>query len=86
MSKFVYSVTPRGLQTQLANSAEEAVRSLARSLNYTEVYGLRSVVVDSTNMIASAPEPPSFGDLAADSENPLHGVEMGMSTSLATHE
>ena len=39
---FVHRVTARGLETQLKNAQEEAVRVLARSVNHTEVLGLRS--------------------------------------------
>jgi regulator of protease activity HflC (stomatin/prohibitin superfamily) len=39
---FVYKVTPKGLETQLRDAGEEAVRSLARSILHTEVYGLRN--------------------------------------------
>jgi len=40
--KFVYNVTPRGLEQQLRDACEEATRSVARSLQHTEVYGLRT--------------------------------------------
>mmetsp|Transcript_21515 Transcript_21515/g.33812 ORF Transcript_21515/g.33812 Transcript_21515/m.33812 type:complete len:512 (-) Transcript_21515:35-1570(-) len=40
---FVHEVTPRGLEQQLRDAQEEAVRALARSVKHTEVYGLRSV-------------------------------------------
>lgn len=81
VKKFIFNVTPRGLQNQLANAMEEAVRGLARSMNHTEVYGLRAVVVDSTSSLASAP---AYADqsrgstlLQEDPENPLHdGIEM----------
>jgi len=39
---FVYRVSPKGLETQLRDAGEEAVRSLARSILHTEVYGLRN--------------------------------------------
>lgn len=38
---FVYRVTPRGLEQQLMDACEEATRSVARSLQHLEVYGLR---------------------------------------------
>eukprot|EP00591_Stephanopyxis_turris_P011255 CAMPEP_0195526976 /NCGR_PEP_ID=MMETSP0794_2-20130614/28347_1 /TAXON_ID=515487 /ORGANISM="Stephanopyxis turris, Strain CCMP 815" /LENGTH=528 /DNA_ID=CAMNT_0040657779 /DNA_START=75 /DNA_END=1661 /DNA_ORIENTATION=- len=41
--KFVHEVTARGLQTQLYDAQAEAVRTLARSITHTEVFGLRSV-------------------------------------------
>lgn len=40
--KFVYQVKPRGLEQQLRDAQEEAVRGLARSLKHTEIYGIRS--------------------------------------------
>mmetsp|Transcript_52651 Transcript_52651/g.87479 ORF Transcript_52651/g.87479 Transcript_52651/m.87479 type:complete len:496 (-) Transcript_52651:277-1764(-) len=40
--KFVYTVTPRGLEQQLRDACEEATRSVARSLQFNEVYGLRT--------------------------------------------
>mmetsp|Transcript_4495 Transcript_4495/g.6947 ORF Transcript_4495/g.6947 Transcript_4495/m.6947 type:complete len:496 (+) Transcript_4495:56-1543(+) len=40
--KFVYQVKPRGLEQQLRDAQEEAVRALARSLKHTEIYGIRS--------------------------------------------
>jgi hypothetical protein len=45
--KFVFEVTPAGLQNQLENAVDEAMRTLARSMRHTEVYGLRSVTVAS---------------------------------------
>eukprot|EP00511_Aplanochytrium_stocchinoi_P002804 CAMPEP_0204838142 /NCGR_PEP_ID=MMETSP1346-20131115/29985_1 /ASSEMBLY_ACC=CAM_ASM_000771 /TAXON_ID=215587 /ORGANISM="Aplanochytrium stocchinoi, Strain GSBS06" /LENGTH=403 /DNA_ID=CAMNT_0051974007 /DNA_START=58 /DNA_END=1269 /DNA_ORIENTATION=- len=39
---FVYKLTPRGLTQQIKDAQEEAVRGLARSVNHTAVYGLRS--------------------------------------------
>ena len=39
---FVYRVTPRGLEQQLMDACEEATRSVARSLQHLEVYGLRT--------------------------------------------
>mmetsp|Transcript_14164 Transcript_14164/g.20923 ORF Transcript_14164/g.20923 Transcript_14164/m.20923 type:complete len:524 (-) Transcript_14164:23-1594(-) len=41
--KFVYTVSAEGLQEQLIDAQAEAVRTLARSLNHTEVFGIRSV-------------------------------------------
>ena len=41
--KFVHEVTPAGLQVQLHDAQAEAVRTLARSLYHTEVFGLRNV-------------------------------------------
>eukprot|EP00638_Chattonella_subsalsa_P006383 CAMPEP_0117751848 /NCGR_PEP_ID=MMETSP0947-20121206/11234_1 /TAXON_ID=44440 /ORGANISM="Chattonella subsalsa, Strain CCMP2191" /LENGTH=400 /DNA_ID=CAMNT_0005570337 /DNA_START=389 /DNA_END=1591 /DNA_ORIENTATION=- len=41
--KFVHEVTPRGLEQQLRDALEEAIRSLARSVKHREVYGLRSM-------------------------------------------
>jgi len=44
--KFVHMVTARGLQQQLVDAQAEAIRTLARSLNHTEVFGIRSVSQD----------------------------------------
>lgn len=41
--KFVHEVTAMGLQQQLTDAQAEAVRTLARSVTHTEVFGLRSV-------------------------------------------
>ena len=41
--KFVHEVTPVGLQAQLKDAQAEAVRTLARSVYHTEVFGLRNV-------------------------------------------
>eukprot|EP00565_Helicotheca_tamesis_P007691 CAMPEP_0185735542 /NCGR_PEP_ID=MMETSP1171-20130828/25530_1 /TAXON_ID=374046 /ORGANISM="Helicotheca tamensis, Strain CCMP826" /LENGTH=495 /DNA_ID=CAMNT_0028405887 /DNA_START=1 /DNA_END=1488 /DNA_ORIENTATION=+ len=40
--KFVYEVKPRGLEQQLRDAQEEAVRALARSMKHTQIYGIRS--------------------------------------------
>jgi len=40
--RFVQQVGPRGLEQQLRDAQEEAVRALARSLKHTEIYGIRS--------------------------------------------
>jgi hypothetical protein len=40
--KFVYELKPRGLEQQLRDAQDEAVRGLARSLKHTEIYGIRS--------------------------------------------
>ena len=40
--KFVYELKPQGLEQQLRDAQEEAIRALARSLNHTEVYGMRT--------------------------------------------
>jgi len=39
---FVYKVTARGLEQQLVDACEEATRSVARTLQHHEVYGLRT--------------------------------------------
>jgi len=46
--KFVHQVTPRGLEQQLRDAQEESVRSLARSLKHTEVFGVRSGLHDAS--------------------------------------
>mmetsp|Transcript_25064 Transcript_25064/g.60293 ORF Transcript_25064/g.60293 Transcript_25064/m.60293 type:complete len:525 (-) Transcript_25064:174-1748(-) len=40
--KFVHELKPRGLEQQLRDAQDEAVRALARSLKHTEIYGIRS--------------------------------------------
>mmetsp|Transcript_27822 Transcript_27822/g.50285 ORF Transcript_27822/g.50285 Transcript_27822/m.50285 type:complete len:534 (-) Transcript_27822:92-1693(-) len=40
--KFVHELKPRGLEQQLRDAQDEAVRALARSLTHTEIYGIRS--------------------------------------------
>ncbi|KAL7519710.1 hypothetical protein ACHAWX_004469 [Stephanocyclus meneghinianus] len=40
--KFVQEVKPTGLEQQLRDAQDEAVRGLARSLTHTEIYGIRS--------------------------------------------
>jgi len=42
--KFVHELKPRGLEQQLRDAQDEAVRGLARSLKHTEIYGIRSGV------------------------------------------
>jgi len=42
--KLVYERKPRGLEKQLTDAHEEAVRSLVRLMDHTEVYGIRSSV------------------------------------------
>lgn len=42
VAKFVHEVTPRGLQQQLGDALDEAVRVLARSMKHRDVYGLRN--------------------------------------------
>jgi len=39
---FVHELKPRGLEQQLRDAQEEAVRGLARGLKHTEIYGLRT--------------------------------------------
>jgi len=41
--KFVHDVTAEGLQAQLMDASAEAIRTLARSVMHTEVFGLRTV-------------------------------------------
>jgi len=40
--RFVHEVKPRGLEQQLRDAQEEAIRTLARSMRHTEIYGIRS--------------------------------------------
>ena len=55
--RFVHEMGPRGLEVQLRDAQEEAVRALARTCYHTEVYGLRSG--------AGREEPPA-GDAGGD--------------------
>lgn len=74
--KFVHMVTAMGLQQQLQDAQAEAVRTLARSVTHTEVFGLRNVsslelqgVTDKLNknsVPASAPSTVSFDDEIAE--------------------
>eukprot|EP01029_Cantina_marsupialis_P013104 TRINITY_DN2903_c0_g1_i1.p1 TRINITY_DN2903_c0_g1~~TRINITY_DN2903_c0_g1_i1.p1 ORF type:complete len:480 (-),score=177.58 TRINITY_DN2903_c0_g1_i1:245-1684(-) len=41
--RFVFELGPKQLENHLQDAQEEAVRALARSVEHTEVYGLRSV-------------------------------------------
>ncbi|KDO21110.1 hypothetical protein SPRG_13816 [Saprolegnia parasitica CBS 223.65] len=45
VKRFVYELGPQGLETQLRNAQEEAVRALARNVEHTEVYSLRDGTV-----------------------------------------
>ncbi|RHY98669.1 hypothetical protein DYB37_000977 [Aphanomyces astaci] len=45
VKRFVYELGPQGLETQLRDAQEEAVRALARSVQHTEVYSLRDGTV-----------------------------------------
>lgn len=52
--KFVHQVTPRGLQQQLRDAIDEAVRVLARSMKHVEVYGLRSITIMTDGTVVNA--------------------------------
>mmetsp|Transcript_21040 Transcript_21040/g.27637 ORF Transcript_21040/g.27637 Transcript_21040/m.27637 type:complete len:528 (-) Transcript_21040:364-1947(-) len=75
--KFVYEVTPRGLEQQLRDAQEEAVRALARSVKHTEVYGLRSVGTEA-NMV-DLENNDALKDLLAGTESDGGGVLAGAS-------
>ena len=61
---FVYRVTPRGLEQQLKDACEEATRAVARSLQHTEIYGLRTDMSGKRQQVMSGAD-----------ETPLQGLE-----------
>jgi len=87
---FVYRVTPNGLQTQLRDAGEEAVRSLARSILHTEVYGLRNTA----GKAQSVPPPQQNVNVdvrddefvAAEVDNVDTQNEDGTNVTYATHD
>lgn len=58
---FVYKVTPRGLEQQLMDACEESTRSIARSLQHTEVYGLRNDVSGKAAAVLKGADDPGAG-------------------------
>ena len=79
--KFVHELKPRGLEQQLRDAQDEAVRALARSLVHTEIYGIRSGEntkhIQSTAAAAGeAPNPADFRD-DGDDDNNLESIEEG---------
>jgi regulator of protease activity HflC (stomatin/prohibitin superfamily) len=52
--KFVHEVGARGLQQQLRDAIDEAVRGLARSMKHHEVYGLRSITIMTDGTVVNA--------------------------------
>eukprot|EP00548_Thalassiothrix_antarctica_P020827 CAMPEP_0194197240 /NCGR_PEP_ID=MMETSP0154-20130528/77098_1 /TAXON_ID=1049557 /ORGANISM="Thalassiothrix antarctica, Strain L6-D1" /LENGTH=511 /DNA_ID=CAMNT_0038921895 /DNA_START=52 /DNA_END=1587 /DNA_ORIENTATION=+ len=51
--RFVQQVGPRGLEQQLRDAQEEAVRAMARSLKHTEIYGIRSAASNATTNVTT---------------------------------
>ena len=64
--QFVYKVTPRGLQQQLKDACEEATRSVARSLQHTEIYGLRTDMSGKKQKVLEAAPEVDMSDLEGD--------------------
>jgi len=61
----VYKVTARGLEQQLMDACEEATRSVARTLQHTEVYGLRTDISGKTSKVLTGsgdPGPEGYED------------------------
>lgn len=44
--KFVYELTPCGLQHQLQDANEKAIRAIIRLVNHSKIYGIRSIRLD----------------------------------------
>merc|ERR1719443_439855 len=63
---FVYKVTARGLEQQLIDACEEATRSVARTLQHTEVYGLRTDIGGKKLQVHSGASDDHGGDLEGD--------------------
>jgi len=59
-------VTPRGLQQQLKDACEEATRSVARSLQHTEIYGLRTDMSGKKQKVLEAAPEVDMSDLEGD--------------------
>jgi len=68
VKKFVYHVTARGLEQQLVDACEEATRSVARSLQYQEVYGLRTDKSGKTTKVLKGAEDTPDADLEGEAE------------------
>jgi len=64
--RFVYHVTARGLEQQLVDACEEATRSVARSLQHTEAYGLRTDKSGKTAKVLKGAEDVPDADLEGD--------------------
>lgn len=67
--RFVHELKPRGLEQQLRDAQDEAVRALARSLMHTEIYGIRSgenlrhmSTTQQSSATAGAPPPGAAGE------------------------
>merc|ERR1719443_522530 len=63
---FVYKVTARGLEQQLIDACEEATRSVARTMQHTEVYGLRTDIGGKKLQVHSGASDDHGGDLEGD--------------------
>ncbi|OQR85129.1 hypothetical protein THRCLA_23060 [Thraustotheca clavata] len=75
VKRFVYELGPQGLETQLRDAQEEAVRALARSVEHTEVYSLRDGTVkerfeNSLQLRPPVPLPPMDEEETKDDEQP----------------
>lgn len=54
--KFVYELTPGGLERQLRDSVGEIVRTSVRSTDHTEIHGLRSGIHEESDSVINADE------------------------------
>jgi len=54
--KFVYELTPGGLERQLRDSVGEIVRASVRSTDHTDIYGLRSGIHEESDSVISENE------------------------------
>jgi len=68
VKKFVYHVTARGLEQQLVDACEEATRSVARSLQHQEVYGLRTDKSGKTTKVLKGADDVPDADLEGDAD------------------
>jgi hypothetical protein len=66
--KFVYELKPRGLEQQLRDAQDEAVRGLARSLRHTEIYGIRSGNTNQMKQLMGSVVNPDVGNLLDEKE------------------
>ncbi|KAL3797104.1 hypothetical protein HJC23_000442 [Cyclotella cryptica] len=83
--KFVHELKPRGLEQQLRDAQDEAVRGLARSLKHTEIYGIRSG--EHTRFVKSALGSVTVSSVVnvESSHDDLEGANVADSTTLPTH-
>ncbi|RHY22328.1 hypothetical protein DYB32_009531, partial [Aphanomyces invadans] len=83
VKRFVYEMGPQGLETQLRDAQEEAVRALARSVQHTEVYSLRDGTVkerfkNELQLRPPAPLSPVNHDDEEKDDAPLIGPRMAL--------